>query len=86
VYVSAKGKRPYKTDVVVQDNDLTNLHVALETDARPQLEKGGVPTWLWVAGGAVVVGGGIGAYLLLKPDQNTTYQRATPGTWGTIDI
>jgi hypothetical protein len=86
VYVSAKGKRAYKTDVVVQDNDLTNLHVALETDSKPVLDKGGVPTWLWVAGGAALVGGGIGAYLLLKPEATTTYQRATPGTWGTIDI
>jgi hypothetical protein len=86
VYVSAKGKRPYKTDVVVQDNDTTNLHVALEVDSKPALEKSGVPAWLWVAGGALVVGGGVGAYLLLKPSSTPTYQSPTPGTWGTIPI
>lgn len=86
VYVSAKGKRAYKTDVVVQDRDTSTLHVSLEPETKPLIENRGVPAWLWVAGGAVLVGGGIGAYLLLKPDATTTYQRATPGTWGTIDI
>ena len=86
VYVSAKGKRAYKTDVIVQDNDLSNLHVALESENKPIVEKSSVPAWLWVAGGAVVVGGSIGAYLLLKPGTTTTYPAPTPGTWGTISI
>jgi hypothetical protein len=87
VFVSGKGKRAHQTDVVIQDNDLTNLHVTLEDEAKPVLiEKSSVPAWLWVAGGVVVVGGGIGAYLLLKPDSTTKYQSPTQGTWGAFDI
>ncbi len=50
VYVSAKGKRPHQTDVIVQDNDLTNLHITLEDETKPALvEKSGIPTWVWIA-------------------------------------
>ena len=87
VSVTGKGKRSHQTDVVIQDNDLTNLHVSLEDEAKPALiEKSSVPAWLWIAGGVVVVGGGIGAYLLLKPDSTTKYQTPTQGTWGAIDL
>jgi hypothetical protein len=88
VYVSAKGKRPHQTDVIVQDNDLTNLHVTLEDEAKPAvIEKNSVPTWVWIAGGAAVaVGGGIGAYFLFKPENTTKYQTATQGSWGSVDF
>jgi len=88
VYVSAKGKRPHQTDVVVQDNDLTNLHVALEDEPKaPIIEKSGVPTWVWVAGGAVLVGGGVGSYFLLKSDSSSgKYESPKLGTWGEIPL
>jgi len=86
VYVSAKGKRPHQTDVIVQDNNLTNLHVTLEDESPVAVQKNSVPAWVWIAGSAVLVGGGVGAYFLLKPDNTTKYQSPTPGTWGAIDI
>jgi len=86
VYVSAKGKRPHQTDVIVQDNNLTNLHVTLEDEAPVVIQKSAVPTWVWIAGGAVLVGAGVGTYFLAKPDNTTRYQSPTQGTWGAIDI
>jgi hypothetical protein len=86
VYVSAKGKRPHQTDVIVQDNNLTNLHITLEDESPLTVQKSSVPAWVWIAGSAVLVGGGVGAYFLLKPDSATKYQSPTPGTWGAIDI
>lgn len=87
VYVTAKGKRPHQTDVVVQDNDLTNLHVTLEDEAKPTvIEKNSVPTWVWIAGGAAVVGAGVGAYFLFRPESSSKYQTATQGSWGSVDF
>lgn len=88
VYVSAKGKRSHQTDVVVQDNDLTNLHVTLEDEPKAQtIEKSGVPAWVWVAGGAVLVGGGVGGYFLLKSDSSSgKYESPKLGTWGEIPL
>jgi PEGA domain len=87
LYVSARGKRPHQTDVVVQDNDVTTVHVALQDDQKQTIiiEKGGVPTWVWIAGGAVLVGGGVGAYFLLR-DNGTQYRPATEGSWGAVSL
>lgn len=84
VLVTAKGKEPHQTDVIVQDNDLTNLHVTLQDE--PKAASKGVPTWVWIAGGAALVAGGVGTYFLLKPEPTTNYQNGTPGTWGIIEI
>lgn len=61
--VTAPGKKPYQSEVIVQDNSRRRIPITLEAEPR-----GGVPTWLWVAGGAALVAGaGFGAgYLLFK--------------------
>jgi hypothetical protein len=85
VYVAAKGKRSHSTDVVVQDGNTSTLHVSLDDEPKNvALEKGGIPTWVWVAGGAALVAGGVGAYFALKPDNGTRYQAASQGSWGMI--
>jgi hypothetical protein len=88
LYVTARGKRPHQTEVVVQDNDVSTVHVTLQDEQKQTIivEKGGVPAWVWVAGGAVLVGGGVGAYFLLKPDGGTQYKSPTEGSWGAMNL
>lgn len=50
--VTAPGKKPYQSEVIVQENSVRRIPVTL--DAEPQA---GVPTWLWVTGGAVIAAG-----------------------------
>jgi hypothetical protein len=78
VEVSAPGKQTYRTDVTVQDNQTSNLQIALDpvpasaapAPARPtEEESGGGGTWLWVGGGLLLGAGlGVGAYFLFKKD------------------
>jgi hypothetical protein len=88
LYVSGKGKRPHQTDVVVRDNDVTDVHVALQEEVKQTviIESSGVPAWVWVTGGVILAGGGVGAYFLLKPDGGTTYQGGTAGSWGAVSL
>lgn len=61
--VTSQGMRTYQTDVYVQDDQTRTLDVVLEPEP-----KSGIPTWLWIAGGAVVAGGlAAGGYFLVKP-------------------
>jgi hypothetical protein len=87
VFVSANGKLAFRTEVVVSDNQINSLHVSLQDEPKQSLlvEKSGVPSWVWIAGGALLVGGGVGAYFLLKPN-GTSYERATEGNWGAISL
>jgi hypothetical protein len=70
VQVSAPGKRTYSSDVAVRDNELTTLRVTLESETAAAA-TGGSSGWLWLAGGAVVAGLGVGAYYLFRPDDPT---------------
>ncbi|MBM4361408.1 MAG: hypothetical protein FJ104_01915, partial [Deltaproteobacteria bacterium] len=85
VHVAAQGKRPYRTDALVKDAEVTSLHVNLEDEARP-VAAAGVPAWVWVAGGAAVVGAGVGAYFLFAKDEEPGYRDPQVGTWGAIDL
>ncbi|XXX78729.1 PEGA domain-containing protein [Sorangium sp. So ce134] len=49
--VTAPGKVPYESEIVVQDDALSSLRVGL----APVERTGGTPAWLWVAGGALGV-------------------------------
>ena len=85
--VTASGKRPYETEVVVREDQLVTSRVTLESVAQPMAaltgsssaDEGGSP-WLWIVGGAVLVAGlGVGGYLLLRPDEEQA-SRTVAGT------
>jgi len=61
--VTAPGKKPYQSEVTVQDNSRRRIPITLDDEPR-----GGVPTWLWAAGGAALQAGlGLTAgYFLFK--------------------
>jgi hypothetical protein len=88
VYVVAKGKRPYQTDVVVKDNDVNAVHVTLQNESTSTVvvQKEGVPAWMWITGGVLAAGAGVGAYFLLKPDEGREYSAPREGTWGAIEL
>jgi len=66
VQVSAEGKRPYQSDVGVEDGQLANVRVTLEGNAAAQ--RGAAPVWPWIAGGAAALAGlSVGAYFLFRP-------------------
>jgi hypothetical protein len=78
--VTSRGMQPYQTEVVVQDDETRHIDVTLVPVAR-----GGLPTWAWVTGGAVLVAGAaIGGYFLLKPHDDTAAPIA--GTMGSVPL
>jgi hypothetical protein len=85
VFVSGTGKIAHQTEVVVSDNQVSSLHVSLEDRPVRVVDRSGVPTWVWIAGGVLVAGGGVGAYLLLKP-HDAGYQAPNEGNWGAISL
>ena len=87
VFVSARGKHAQQSEVVVQDNDLTALQISLQDESKQVIvmNKGGVPAWVWITGGVLLAGGGVGAYFLLKP-HGDPYQQPTNGAWGAINL
>jgi PEGA domain len=69
VYVSAEGKQPYKTEVVVKDRDTASLHLNLQGEQGPPGLKADASSgalW-WIVGGVALAGAGVGGYFLLKP-------------------
>ena len=67
VRVTEPGKVAFQSDVDLRDGETRTLEVTFED------EKHGGPLWPWIVGGAAVVAGGvIGSYLLLKPSDTTT--------------
>ena len=85
IYVTAKGKIARQTEVVIADNQISSLNVALEDRPVQTAEHSGVPAWVWIAGGVLVAGGGVGAYFLLKP-HDAGYQSPNEGNWGAISL
>lgn len=65
--VSAPNMRPYQSEILVSDGQPREISVTLEPESK------GVPTWLWIAGGAVVASGlAVGGYFLFR--QDATYE------------
>lgn len=66
VRITAQDRKPYESKVSIAPGALSTLDVTLEK--APIVAKGGVPTWAWIVGGAVVVGGlGAVGYYAFKP-------------------
>ena len=85
VTISAPGKRPYKSDVLIQDDQTNTLRVTLEKLPKEAAPRG-VPAWVWVTGGAVLaVGVGVGGYFVLKPKEQTPGQ-SVPGSLGEVAL
>jgi hypothetical protein len=85
IYVTANGKIARQTEVVIADNQVSSLNVALEDRPVQTAERSGVPAWVWIAGGVLVAGGSVGAYFLLKP-HDAGYQSPNEGNWGAISL
>ena len=85
VHVSAEGKQPYKTDVVVKDGDTSSLHVNLIEEQGPpglKAESSG-PLW-WIVGGIALAGAGVGGYFLLNSGDGPP--APGQGTLGGVDL
>lgn len=81
VDVRAKGKRPYQSDVGVQDGQLGTVRIALEAEAAAPASSGGA-VWPWIVGGGVLLAGlGVGALFLFQPED----EKAPPLVQGTLD-
>jgi hypothetical protein len=84
VFVTGTGKIAHTTEVVISDDIVSSLHISLE-DRPLQIDKSGVPAWVWIAGGALIAGGGIGTYFLLKP-HDAGYESPNVGNWGAVSL
>ncbi len=89
IEVTAPGRVPYKTETVVQDGQNTTLRVELESErvsAPPHAERSSSSTWLWVAAGALVLGGAAaGGYFLLN-QKDPQPAEGPQGTLGTLEL
>lgn len=76
--VTGEGKLPYQSDVLVQDNQVRRVDVTLTP--KPTEE---VASWLWIAGGAVLMTGAIiGGVVLFQPaDRSVPGSIDPPGTF-----
>lgn len=85
--VTAPGRRPYSSDVAVQDDQTSNVRVELEREVAPVVTTApSNSTWLWIAGGVVAVAGlGVGAYLLFKPE-NKGPPAPVEGSLDTVEL
>ena len=63
--IQAPGKRAYQGEVIVREKETREVHITLD----PEVALSSSSTkWLWIAGGALVLGGAsVGTYFLLKP-------------------
>jgi hypothetical protein len=76
VRVTAPGKAPYETQIVLHDGETRMVPVALESEHHH------APLWPWVVGGvAVAAGAVIGGIFLFKSD---SAQAPLTGTYATV--
>lgn len=78
--VTASGYRAYQSEITVRDRSTRTIQVELEKEA-----SAGLPSWLWVAGGVVLVSGAtVGGFLLFSKEETVPaeYYRGNlaPGT------
>ena len=76
--VTAPEMRAYQAEVFLRDKETRNVAITLEKAGKP---SGPVPTWLWIGGGALLVGGAaVAGYFIFKPED-----RAAETPVGTLD-
>jgi hypothetical protein len=76
--VTAQGMAPYQSEVVIQDDKVRRVDVALSPQARTDTTR----TVLWILGGVVLAGGAaVGGAFLFKPGHPTAVSgNISPGT------
>jgi hypothetical protein len=86
--ITAPGKRTYQSEITVKDGDRREVRVTLENEQAPAAAAGSSHTWMWIAGGAVLVAGVVvGGYFALRPKDEAA-PPAVPGTMqpGTVQM
>jgi hypothetical protein len=78
--VTAAGYRSYQSEILVRDQSNRSIQIELEREANS-----GVPSWVWLAGGAVLVSGAaVGGYFIFSKEETVPaeYYRGNlaPGT------
>jgi hypothetical protein len=85
VHVTAAGKQPHKTEVVIADDATSSLHVNLLAEPSPLVAASqGNSVWWWVIGGVALAGAGVSTYLLLRPGEQP--EQPELGTWGGFEL
>ncbi len=64
--VTAPEMRAYQAEITLRDRETRNVSVTLEKDVKP---AGPVPAWVWIGGGALLLGGAsVAGYFIFKPE------------------
>lgn len=64
--VTAPEMRAYQTEIFLRDKEMRNVSVTLERDVKP---AGPLPAWLWIGGGALLLGGAsVAGYFIFRPE------------------
>ncbi len=81
VRVTAPEMRAYQAEVVLRDKETRTVSVTLEREIKP---SSGIPAWVWIGGGVLLLGGAtVAGYFLLKPEDkaaNVPVGTLDPGT------
>ena len=78
--ITAPGMRAYQSEITVQDNEARNIQITLDAE-----KSGGVPTWVWITAGSVLVtGAAVGGYFAFRSKDETL--PATAGTLGIVQM
>jgi hypothetical protein len=80
VRVTAPQFRPFAAEVVVPEGEARTVDVTLQALPR----SGSVPTWVWIAGAAVLTAGAVTAGVLVFGNRSSE-SSAGPTTRGSID-
>jgi hypothetical protein len=85
VHVSATGKLPHQTEVVIKDHDTSSMvvNLAAEAPAPLPLAHSSNTVW-WVLGGVALAGVGLSAYLLARPGDPP--RQPDLGSWGGFEL